>query len=52
MALTLMEHEGQLLVLLNPEATPEKLRDDLAANLGHLIGSGILVWNTPEQGLP
>ncbi|MFE6225420.1 hypothetical protein [Streptomyces sp. NPDC057854] len=45
---------GLLTLLLNPQATPERIRDDLAGVLGHLTGSGLLGWTSgPQQlGLP
>ncbi|MFE2556037.1 hypothetical protein ACFXGT_08365 [Streptomyces sp. NPDC059352] len=53
MALAAREQDGQLLMLLNPEATPERLRDDLASILGHLFDHGLITWSNPQEpGLP
>ncbi|MFE1344962.1 hypothetical protein [Streptomyces sp. NPDC058757] len=45
---------GQLVLLLDPRATPDRLRDDLASILGHLIDDGLLSWagGPQEPGLP
>ncbi|MFC8267749.1 hypothetical protein ACFUIZ_18760 [Streptomyces cinereoruber] len=49
-----MNREGELLLLLSPNLTPERLRDDLTRIFGHLIGDGLLVWNGEQAptGLP
>ncbi|MEE1814270.1 hypothetical protein PUR59_04440 [Streptomyces sp. SP18ES09] len=54
MALAARYEDGELLVLLNPQATPERIRDDLASTLGHFISNGLLAWTggPQEQGLP
>ncbi|MEU6168032.1 hypothetical protein [Streptomyces tanashiensis] len=46
--------DGKLLVLLNPHATPERLRSDVQDVLGHLIGTGLLAWvgGPRKLGLP
>ncbi|MFB7278114.1 hypothetical protein ACFCZV_13480 [Streptomyces hydrogenans] len=48
------DEEGRLVLLLNPGATPERLRDDLASVLGHFFDHGLIAWTgTPQQpGIP
>lgn len=53
MALTALHRDGELVLLLDPESKPEQIRDDLAGLFGHFLGSGLLVWNGPQEpGLP
>ncbi len=54
MAAMAMERDGELLLLLDHQPTPERLRDDLASVLGHFIDSGLVGWNggPQEPGLP
>ncbi|MFE0651403.1 hypothetical protein ACFVZH_22720 [Streptomyces sp. NPDC059534] len=45
--------DGRLTLLLNPQATPERVRDDLDSILGHFLDSGHLVWGDLQKpGLP
>lgn len=38
-----LHRDGELLLLIDPDHTPERLRDDLASILGHLLGNAAAV---------
>ncbi|MFF8409041.1 hypothetical protein [Streptomyces omiyaensis] len=53
MALTALHRDGEFVLLLDPNSKPEEIREDLADLFGHFFGSGLLIWNGPQEpGLP